>query len=94
MPQHELAQAGTERKAKARADGFREQIVTILPGLSAFAYCLTGNEEQRDDLVQEICAYALAHKDQWQPGMHLISTRQLMARGNFGGATTAAPIRG
>jgi len=71
MPQYELAQAGTEQKAKASEDSLREQIIAFLPRLSAFAHFLTGNAEQCDDLVQETCAYALAHKDQWQPGMRL-----------------------
>jgi RNA polymerase sigma-70 factor (ECF subfamily) len=71
MPQFELAQAGTEQRAEDSADKFREQIIALLPGLSAFAYCLTGNAEQPDDLVEETCARALADKDQWQPGTNL-----------------------
>ena len=71
MPQFELAQAGTEQKAEDSADKFREQIIALLPGLSAFAYCLTGNAEQPDDLVEETCARALADKGQWQPGTDL-----------------------
>ena len=55
MPQYELAQAGTEQKTEGGADCFREQIIALLPRLSVFAYCLTGNAEQRDDLVQETC---------------------------------------
>ena len=74
MPQFELAQTrGTDQKAEGSADTFREQLIALLPRLSAFALCLTGNGEQRDDLVQETCARALAHKDQWQPGTHLNS---------------------
>jgi RNA polymerase sigma-70 factor, ECF subfamily len=73
MPQYELAQAGTERKAEGSAGYFREQIIALLPRLSVFAHCLTGNADQRDDLVQETCAQALARKDQWQPGTHLNS---------------------
>ena len=43
-------------------------MIAFLPRLSGFAYSLTGNADQRDDLVQETCVRALAHKDQWQPG--------------------------
>ena len=72
MPQFELAQTGeTDLKAEGSADSFREQMIALLPRLSAFAHCLTGNAEQRDDLMQETCERALAHKDQWQPGTHL-----------------------
>ncbi len=54
-------------------DSFREQMIAFLPRLSAFALSLTGNVDQRDDLMQETCARALAHKDQWQPGTRLDS---------------------
>jgi RNA polymerase sigma-70 factor, ECF subfamily len=71
MPQNEPARVGIEQKRDGSADGFREQMIALLPRLSVFALCLTGNLEQRDDLVQETCARALACKDQWQPGAHL-----------------------
>jgi RNA polymerase sigma-70 factor (ECF subfamily) len=72
MPQFELAQTGrTDQKAGGSAAGFAEQIIALLPRLSAFAHCLTGNAEQRDDLIHETCTHALAHRDQWQPGTHL-----------------------
>jgi len=54
-------------------DTFREQMIAFLPRLSGFALSLTGNADQRDDLVQETCARALLHKDQWQPGTRLDS---------------------
>jgi RNA polymerase sigma-70 factor, ECF subfamily len=52
---------------------FVSRLLLFCRGLLAFAHCLTGNAEQRDDLVQETCAQALAHKDQWQPGTNLNS---------------------
>jgi DNA-directed RNA polymerase specialized sigma24 family protein len=58
-------------KAEDGADSFREQIISLLPRLSALAHCLTGNAGQRDDLVLETCARTLAHKHQWQPGTRL-----------------------
>jgi RNA polymerase sigma-70 factor (ECF subfamily) len=71
MPQFELAQTrGTDLKDEGSADTFREQLIALLPRLSAFAHCLTGNAEQRNDLMQETCVRALAHKNQWQPGTH------------------------
>jgi RNA polymerase sigma-70 factor (ECF subfamily) len=56
-----------ELQAKDVSD-FREQMIVFLPRLAGFAYSLTGNADQRDDLVQETCLRAFAHKDQWQPG--------------------------
>jgi RNA polymerase sigma-70 factor, ECF subfamily len=71
MQQFEPGCVRTEQKGKGSAEGFREQIIALLPRLSAFALCLTGNSEQHGDLVQETYARALACKDQWQPGAHL-----------------------
>ena len=52
---------------------FGSKFIALLPGLSAFARCLTGNAEQPDELVRETCARALANMDQWQHGTHLSS---------------------
>jgi len=71
MPHFELARAEAQQKGKAGRDSFWEQLIALLPRLSVFALCLTGNSEQRDDLVRETCARVLAHKEQWQPGEHL-----------------------
>jgi RNA polymerase sigma-70 factor, ECF subfamily len=71
MQQFEPARVGTEQKRKSGAEVFREEIIALLPRLSAFALCLTGSSEQHDDLVQETCARTLAHEDQWRPGAHL-----------------------
>src|SRR3974390_1519719 len=71
MPQFELARAETEQKGKGGRESFWEQLIALLPRLSVFALCLAGNAEQRDDLVRETYARALALKKQWQPGAHL-----------------------
>ena len=71
MPQFELARAETEQTGNGGRGSFWEQLIALLPRLSVFALCLTGNSGQRDDLVRETCARALAHKEQWQPGAHL-----------------------
>jgi RNA polymerase sigma-70 factor (ECF subfamily) len=48
-------------------------MIAFLPRLSRFAYSLTGNPDQRDDLVQETCVRALERKNQWEPGTRLDS---------------------
>jgi RNA polymerase sigma-70 factor, ECF subfamily len=73
MQQLEPARVGTDQKGEGSAVVFRDQIIALLPRLSAFAHCLTGNAEQRDELVQVTCARAVAHEDQWQLGTHLHS---------------------
>jgi RNA polymerase sigma-70 factor (ECF subfamily) len=71
MQQFEPGCVRTEQKGKGSAERFLEQIIGLLPRLSAFALCLTGNSEQHDDLVQATYARALGRRDQWQPGAHL-----------------------
>jgi RNA polymerase sigma-70 factor, ECF subfamily len=71
MQQFETARVGTEKRGEGSAEAFREQMIALLPRLSAFALCLTGNSEQHDDLVQETCARVLAHEDRWRRGAHL-----------------------
>ena len=61
------------REERPPIDSFHEQMIAFLPRLSGFALSLTENADQRDDLVQETCARALAHRDQWQPGTRLDS---------------------
>ena len=48
-------------------DDIRPLMVKFLPRLRKFAYALSGNADQGDDLVQETCMRALARADQWQP---------------------------
>src|SRR6516162_448142 len=62
-----------QRDERQPIDSFHEQMIAFLPRLSGFALSLTENADQRDDLVQETCARALLHKDQWQPGTRLDS---------------------
>ncbi len=52
---------------------FQVELVKLLPRLERFAYALTGNLDQGDDLVQEACARALERKEQWQHGTRLDS---------------------
>jgi RNA polymerase sigma-70 factor, ECF subfamily len=54
-------------------DSFQEEMVAFLPRLLAFALSLTGDADQRDDLVQETCARALANRDKFEPGTRLDS---------------------
>lgn len=51
----------------------REEIVAFLPRLRRFAYALTGNLADGDDLVQEACLRALDRAHQWQDGTRIDS---------------------
>jgi len=50
------------------SDEFRERMVAFLPRLRRFAYALSGDAAQADDLAQDACVRALMHRDQWQAG--------------------------
>lgn len=54
-------------------DNFRNDIVALLPRMRRFAYTLTSNREDADDLVQAACERALKRRHQWQPGSRLDS---------------------
>lgn len=75
-------------------DSFQEEMIAFLPRLAGFAYSLTGNADQRDDLVQETCVRALAHKDQWQPGTRLDSWMFRIAQNLWFDWKRAGKIRG
>ena len=81
-------------RARKVTDSFQEQMIAFLPRLSGFALSLTGNADQRDDLVQETCARALAHRDQWQPGTRLDSWMFRIAQNLWFDRKRAAKIRG
>jgi len=49
----------------------RQQLLALLPRLRRFAYSLTGNLDEADDLIQAACEKALKHLDQWQVGTEL-----------------------
>lgn len=54
-------------------DDVRQQIVALLPRLRKFAYVLTRDLEQADDLVQDTCMRALDRLEQWEKGTRLDS---------------------
>jgi len=51
----------------------RQQLIALLPRLRRFAYGLTGNQDDADDLVQAACEKALSRLHQWQPDTRLDS---------------------
>jgi len=51
----------------------REELVALLPRMRRFAYGLSGNRDDADDLVQAACERALERSEQWTPGSRLDS---------------------
>ncbi|HMN37998.1 MAG TPA: RNA polymerase sigma factor [Hyphomicrobium sp.] len=69
-------------------------MIEFLPRLRRFAYALTRNWEQADDLVQDTCERALARADQWQPGTRLDSWMYRIAQNIWFDSRRAAKTRG
>ena len=55
------------------ADTFRQQMIDLLPRLRRFAYTLTSNRFDADDLVQAACERALGRKEQFKIGTRMDS---------------------
>jgi len=75
-------------------DDFRVGMVAVLPRLRRFAYALTGNSEQGDDLVQDACLRALSRVDLWQPGTRLDSWMYRIAQNIWLDRLRANKVRG
>lgn len=50
---------------------FKEELISLLPSLRAFAHSLAGQAARADDLVQDTVVKALSHAEQFQPGTNL-----------------------
>lgn len=72
----------------------RDQMVRLLPRLRRFAYSLTRNADQGDDLAQETCVRALSRIDQWQAGTSLDSWMFRIAQNIWLDQLRAAKSRG
>jgi RNA polymerase sigma-70 factor (ECF subfamily) len=76
------------------SDEFRDRMVAVLPRLRRFAFALTGNSEQADDLVQDACLRALSRLDLWQPGTRLDSWMYRIAQNIWLDRLRASKVRG
>lgn len=54
-------------------DAFRQQMIALLPRLRRFAYSLTSNQSDADDLVHTACERALRRQDQFEMGTRMDS---------------------
>lgn len=71
----------------------RDEIVAFLPRLRRFAYSLTGNLADGDDLVQDVCLKALDRAHQWRPGTRLDSWMYRIAQNAWIDKVRAAKVR-
>jgi RNA polymerase sigma-70 factor, ECF subfamily len=69
-------------------------MVEILPRLRRFAHSLTHDHDLSEDLVQETCARALAHLDQYRPNTRLDSWMYRIAQNLWIDQLRAQNVRG
>jgi RNA polymerase sigma-70 factor (ECF subfamily) len=60
-----------KRPASADGTNWREDVVSLIPALRAFAWSLSHNSSDADDLVQDTLIKAWTHKDKFEPGTNL-----------------------
>ena len=53
------------------APGWRNEVVALIPALRAFAWSLSHNAADADDLVQDTLIKAWTHRDKFEPGTNL-----------------------
>ena len=84
----------TGGETKRVTDEIRTRMVELLPRLRRFAYALTGDLDQGDDLVQEACARALSRVDQFQAGTRFDSWMFRIAQNIWLDRKRAQRVRG
>src|SRR5665213_3426255 len=52
-------------------DSWRDDVVALIPALRAFAWSLSHNAADADDLMQETLIKAWSHRDRFEPGTNL-----------------------
>ena len=52
-------------------EAWREQVIALIPSLRAFAWSLSRNPSDADDMVQETLTKAWTHREKYQPGTNL-----------------------
>ncbi|MFN3538251.1 MAG: sigma-70 family RNA polymerase sigma factor, partial [Brevundimonas sp.] len=55
----------------AEPAAWREQVIALIPSLRAFAWSLSRDPSDADDMVQETLTKAWTHRDKFQPGTNL-----------------------
>jgi RNA polymerase sigma-70 factor, ECF subfamily len=61
----------SDRVTTGHSVGFREQMITEIPRLRAFAISLCGNMHQADDLVQDTLLKAWGHAQRFEEGTNM-----------------------
>jgi RNA polymerase sigma-70 factor (ECF subfamily) len=64
-------------------ESWRDDVVALIPALRAFAWSLSHNASDADDLVQEALIKAWSHRDKFEPGTNLRAWLFTILRNSF-----------
>ncbi|OYW56235.1 MAG: RNA polymerase subunit sigma-70 [Hyphomicrobium sp. 32-62-53] len=82
------------RRGHSVTEDVRARMIEFLPRLRRFAFALTRNMDQADDLVQDTCERALSRLDQWEPGTKLESWMYRIAQNLWLDRKRSEKVRG
>lgn len=80
------APAQLNRGGESGRDGFRDELLSLLPQLRTFTRMLSRDRDTADDLAQETLAKAWRHQQAFQPGTNLRAWLFRIARNTFYGS--------
>jgi RNA polymerase sigma-70 factor (ECF subfamily) len=63
--------SGASRRMTHTAASWRDDVIALIPALRAFAWSLSHNSSDADDLVQDTLTKAWSHRDRFEPGTNL-----------------------
>jgi RNA polymerase sigma-70 factor (ECF subfamily) len=78
-----LEKASPRPVSGANQLSFRDELLSTLPSLRAFAISLSGKRDRADDLVQETLTKAWKHQDSFTPGTNLKAWLYAILRNEF-----------
>src|SRR3546814_4636141 len=77
------AELTAKSKSGAARDEFKQELLTVIPHLRAFARSLTGRADPADDLAQETLLKAWAARDRYAPGTRMKSWTFVILRNSY-----------
>jgi len=82
-PRREAAQAGQTAPEQEEKLSFRRELLSLLPGLRAFAVSLAGNKDRADDLLQDTIMRAWGKQDSFTMGTNMKAWLFTILRNEF-----------